>query len=146
MTSGGIQRRKSRIQSGGKDTGRHGEKPDDIRRNYQEGEAGFNPAELPRKKRARFNPAEHEERKSRIIRRKRHGKKRASGGGAHRTRRGKSDSNPLAELAGTGQRGAGIDESRMASGGTTKKKRAGFNPEEKTRKMSLARFLIPIHR
>ena len=66
---------------------------------YEEGKAGFNPAELPRKKepdsirrkwtregmeksriqsggttkkkRARFNPAEHEERKSRIIRRKR---------------------------------------------------------------------------
>ena len=33
-------------------------------------------------------------------------KKNASGGGAHRTRRGKSDSKPLAELAGTGQRGA----------------------------------------
>ncbi len=56
------------------------------------------------------------------IRRKRHGKKRASGGGAHRTRRGKSDSNPLAELAGTGQRGAGIGKSRMASGGIRRRK------------------------
>ena len=43
--------------------------------------------------------------------------KNASGGGAHRTRQGKSDSNPLAELAGTGQRGAGIGKSRMTSGG-----------------------------
>ena len=33
------------------------------------------------------------------------------------TRRGKSDSKPLAELAGTGQCGAGTDESRMTSGG-----------------------------
>jgi len=33
----------------------------------------------------------------------------------------KSDSNPLAELAGTGQCGAGTDESRMTSGRTTKK-------------------------
>ena len=36
MASGGIRRRKSRIQSGGMDTGRHGEKPDDIRRKRQE--------------------------------------------------------------------------------------------------------------
>ena len=58
----------------------------------------------------------------------------------------KSDSNPLAELAGTGQCGAGTDESRMTSGrirrrgsriqsgGTTKKERAGFNPVKITRK------------
>ena len=50
-------------------------------------------------------------------------RRRASGGGAHRTRRGKSDSNPLAELAGTGQCGARIGKSRMASGGTTKKEK-----------------------
>ena len=57
-------------------------------------------------------------------------KKNASGGGAHRKRRSKSDSNPLAELAGTGQRGAGISKSRMTSGGNNKKEKTACSEVE----------------
>ena len=42
----------------------------------------------------------------------------------------KSDSNPLAELAGTGQCGAGIGKSRMASGGNNKKEKTACSEVE----------------
>ena len=71
--------------------------------------------------------------------------KRASGGGEDRTRRGKSDSIPLAELAGTGQCGAGTDKSRMASG-RIRRRKSRIYPEKPPRKISLARFLMPIYR
>ena len=56
------------------------------------------------------------------IRHNGHTKARASGGARTGEGGAKRDSNPLAELAGTGQCGAGTDKSRMTSGTTRRRK------------------------